>query len=54
MFACNCEKGYIYPPWRDGVRHSRKISQVQLKSIPTSSASAFNAKNADILPFPIR
>jgi len=54
MFWCNCAKGYIYPSRRDAVGHSRKIWRVQRKSSSISSASAFNTKNTDILPFSIR
>ena len=53
-FWCNCEKGYIYPSRRDVVRRSRKIWEMQRKLISTSSANAFTAKTADILPFSIR
>ena len=53
-FWCNCEKGYIYPTGRDVVRRSGKIWPMQRKSISISSANAFNAKNADILPLSIR
>jgi len=35
-FWCNCQKGYIYPSWRDVVRRSRKIWRMQRKSISTS------------------
>jgi len=54
MFSCNCAKGYVYPSRRDVVGHSRKIWRVRHKSSSISSASAFNTKNADILPFSIR
>ena len=53
-FWCNCEKGYIYPSRKDAVRRSRKIWPMKRKSISTSSANAFNVKNADILPLSIR
>ena len=54
MFWCNCEKEYIYPSRRVVVRRSRKIQLMQCKSISTTSANAFNAKNSDSLPFTIR
>ena len=55
MFWCDCEKGYIYLSSSERCRKAlKKIWQMQSKSFSTSPANAFDAKNADILPFSIR